>query len=194
MKNRISLKNISIAFEDRTVLENFSAEISENTAVMGTSGKGKTTLVRIIAGLEKPHNGEIVFENKPSFSFVFQEDRLFDGFNATDNVISVCKEPKKDALPRAQKLLEELLIPRNEQKKAVRDFSGGMKRRVALARALMAESDILILDEPFKGLDESTRSVAIECVKKHSKDKLVILVTHDKNEAELMGMNNIITV
>lgn len=194
MKNKIILRNISVSFDGLGVLENFSAEISENTAIMGPSGKGKTTLVRAIMGLLVPDGGEIDFANKPKFSAVFQEDRLFEDFSAVKNVASVCGKniDKKEAEQYASKLLSELLIAPEEQRKAVRDYSGGMRRRVAIARALAADHDILVLDEPYKGLDEHTRKVCAECIKRYSEDKLVILITHDKTEAELTGMNNTI--
>jgi ABC-type multidrug transport system ATPase subunit len=102
--------------------------------------------------------------------------------------------PKKEARMRASELLSELLISPEEQNKAVKDFSGGMKRRVAVARALAARHDILILDEPYKGLDEKSRAVCAEVIKKYSEDKLVLMVTHDKTEAQLTGINKIILV
>lgn len=196
MKNKIILKNITKKFDGEAVLDNFTCEISENTAIMGPSGKGKTTLVRIIAGLTLSDSGTVKFASNPTFSVVFQEDRLFSDFSAIENVSVVLdkKMPKKEAKKRASELLCELLISPEEQNKAVKDFSGGMKRRVAIARALAAEHDILILDEPYKGLDEHTRSVCAEVIKKYSADKLVLMVTHDKTEAEITGINKIILV
>lgn len=196
MKNKIVLKDISLSFDDLVVFDSFSAEISENSAIMGASGRGKTSLVRLIAGLTNPCGGEIIFENKPKISAVFQEDRLFDSFSAIENVTCVLGGglSKNEAQMKAESLLSELLIEPSEQKKAVRDYSGGMRRRVAIARALAAESDVLILDEPYKGLDEKTRAVVAECIKKYSQDKLVILVTHDKTEAEITGIENIILI
>jgi len=163
---------------------------------MGPSGKGKTTLVRIIAGLSSPCSGTVEFSSKPMFSVVFQEDRLFNDFSAIENVSLIFdkKTSKKEAKARASELLSELLISPEEQNKAVKDFSGGMKRRVALARALAAEHDILILDEPYKGLDEKSRAVCAEVIKKYSEDKLVLMVTHDKTEAQLTGTNNVILI
>ncbi len=196
MKNKISLKNISVSFDGLTVFKDFSVEISENTAIMGPSGKGKTTLVRALMGLLSPDGGEIDFANKPRFSAVFQEDRLFEAFSALENVAAVFEKnmPKKEAKRYASEILGELLIAPEEQGKAVRDFSGGMKRRVAIARALAADHDILVLDEPYKGLDEHTRAVCVECIKKYSEDKLIILITHDKIEAEMTGAENIILI
>ena len=196
MKNKITLKNITKKFDGVAVLDNFSCEISENTAIMGPSGKGKTTLVRIIAGLTEPCGGTVKFSEDPTFSIVFQEDRLFGGFSAIENVSLVLyrEMPKNEAQIRASELLCELLISPEEQNKAVKDFSGGMKRRVAIARALAAQHDILILDEPYKGLDEHTRAVCAEVIKKYSEDKLVLMVTHDETEAEITGINKIILI
>ena len=196
MKNKIILKNITKKFDGEAVLDNFSCEIDENTAIMGPSGKGKTTLLRIITGLTEPCSGTVKFSADPTFSIVFQEDRLFDGCSAIENVYLVMyrEMPKKEAQIRASELLSELLISPEEQNKAVKDFSGGMKRRVAVARALAAQHDILILDEPYKGLDEHTRAVCAEVIKKYSADKLVLMVTHDKTEAEITGINKIISI
>ncbi len=196
MKNKIILKNITKKFDTEAVLDNFSCEIDENTAIMGPSGKGKTTLLRIISGLTESDSGTIKFSRNPTFSVVFQEDRLFSDFSAIENVSVVVskKTPKKEVQTRASELLSQLLISPEEQNKAVKDFSGGMKRRVAIARALAADHDILILDEPYKGLDEHTRAVCAEVIKKYSEDKLVLMVTHDKTEAEITGINKIISV
>ena len=196
MKNKIIIKNITKKFDTEVVLDNFSCEIDENTAIMGPSGKGKTTLLRIITGLTESDSGTVKFSENPTFSVVFQEDRLFSNFSAIENVSVVVdkKTPKKEVQMRASELLSQLLISPEEQNKAVKDFSGGMKRRVAIARALAAQHDILILDEPYKGLDEHTRAVCAEVIKKYSADKLVLMVTHDKTEAEITGINKIISV
>ena len=196
MKNKIIIENITKKFDGMAVLDSFSCEIDENTAIMGPSGKGKTTLLRIIAGLTEPCSGTVGFSIIPTFSIVFQEDRLFSDFSAIENVSVVLnkKMPKKEAKARASELLSELLISPEEQNKAVKDFSGGMKRRVAIARALAAQHDILILDEPYKGLDEKSRAVCAEVIKKYSEDKLVLMVTHDKTEAQLTGTNKVILI
>ncbi|MBR3715628.1 MAG: ABC transporter ATP-binding protein [Clostridia bacterium] len=196
MKNNISLKKITKSFESDKVIDGFSCEIKENTAIMGPSGRGKTTLVRIISGLDTPDSGTVEFSSIPKFSVVFQEDRLFNDFSAIENVSVVLnrKMSKNESQSVATSLLEELLIAKDDHKKAVKDFSGGMKRRVAIARALAADHDILILDEPYKGLDEHTRAVCAEVIKKYSEDKLVIMVTHDKTEAQITGINKIISI
>lgn len=196
MKNMIYIKNISLAFEDKEVISNFSAEISDSAAIMGASGAGKTTLVRAIIGLENPIGGEIKFEKAPKFSAVFQEDRLFEDFSALENVCAVFdkKTPKSEALKKAKELLSKLLIDPSEQNKRVFEYSGGMRRRVAIARALAVEGDILVFDEPYKGLDVMTRDVVADVIKECSKGRLLILVTHDENEAKITGIDRIIRI
>lgn len=196
MKNKIYIKDLSVSFDKSSVLSDVNMEISENTAIMGASGRGKTTLLRTVMGLVDTYGGEISFENKPKISAVFQEDRLFDSFSAVENITAVCSEKMKREQKKslAESLLDELLISREEQNKTVCDFSGGMRRRVAIARALACDFDILLLDEPYKGLDENTKRVCAECIKAHTEDKLVILVTHDTKEIELTGIDNTVTL
>ena len=193
MKNIITLKNIKKSYGTQNVLDGFSATIDESCAFMGVSGKGKTTLLRMIAGLERADSGELSFERRPVFSVVFQEDRLFEDFSGVTNITAVIgRGAEREACARAT--LKALLIPEDEHDKPVYTYSGGMKRRVALARALLAPSDIILLDEPYKGLDESTRAVVCEVVKEYTKDKLTILVTHDAEEAELCGIDRILEI
>ena len=197
MKNgiEIALTNIEKSYGDNCVIDGFSANISESTALMGASGKGKTTLARIIAGIESADSGEVKTSRRVRISFVFQEDRLFEDFCAVDNVSAAVKHVSgTQAKKRAAELLEALLIPPSEHKKAVGDFSGGMKRRVAIARALASEYDVLILDEPYKGLDVQTRAVCADVIRKYTEDKLVILITHDEEEASLTGIGNVISI
>lgn len=193
MKNTVTLNSIKKSYDAHTILDGVSYVIDEDTAVMGPSGKGKTTLVRIIMGLERADSGDVFFREKPRFSAVFQEDRLFEGFSAVENITAIIGRGKeKEQL--ARELLTNLLIDPSELSKPVRDFSGGMKRRVAIARALLADSNILILDESFKGLDEDTRAVVAQVIRKYAEGKLILLVTHDIHEAELLGMEKVISV
>ena len=89
MKNTAIIREVTKHYGEQTVLDRFSAEIDDNTAIMGASGSGKTTLVRLILGLESPDHGEVVFTKKPKFSVVFQEDRLFEDFSAVENITAV---------------------------------------------------------------------------------------------------------
>ena len=186
---KIKTENLSVSFE-KTVLENLNLEIAENTAIMGESGSGKTTFLNAVSGLLKPDSGKISFSKKPRISFVFQENRLFENYSALDNVKAVA--PKEVTEKEISDLLESLGIEKEDQQKAVSTFSGGMKRRVAISRALIYKSNLLLLDEPFKGLDEKTREECANVIKNTAKEKLIVLVTHQKEEAELLGIEKII--
>ena len=191
MKNTVTLDNVTKTYGELCVLDALSLSITENTALMGASGKGKTTLLRIIAGLERPDSGEVRFADKPKLSVVFQDDRLFEDFSAVENVTAIIG---RDRRAEAADALRELLIDPSELDKSVRDYSGGMKRRVAIARALLADHNILLLDEPFKGLDEDTRNKTAEVIRRYSEEKLVLLVTHDPREADLLGIERVVTI
>ena len=182
----IVLSNIGKSFGSRQVLTDFSHRFSEGsiTCVLGPSGCGKTTLLRIICGLLATDCGEIS-GNDVKFSMVFQEDRLFEGMTAEKNVLLTAK--KGFSRQNARDLLQELGI--GDFGKPVRDFSGGMKRRVAVARALAADYDVLLLDEPFTGLDGETRLQTLETIKKMTAGKTVICVTHAADDAAHLGGN-----
>jgi NitT/TauT family transport system ATP-binding protein len=177
----IVISDLVKSFGDNLVLDRFSAEIKKGsiTCFMGPSGCGKTTLINILMGLLEPDSGTIT--GVPHLkSAVFQEDRLCESFNAVSNVALVCG--KKVAKDEIKTQLE--LIGIDDFEKPVGEFSGGMKRRVAVVRAILAESDILFLDEPFKGLDEETKRKTMKYVKDNIGGRTVILVTHNIDEVE----------
>lgn len=182
----IVIENIYKAFDNKKVLDNFSCVIKENcvTALMGKSGCGKTTLVSIIMGTQTADSGDIKGLENKRLSVVFQEDRLCENLSPVSNVKLVCN-PKILRKNIIGVLIQIGLSDSINQ--PVRELSGGMKRRVAIARALMADYDILILDEPFKGLDEKTKKIVTEFVKAKIKDKTAILITHERFDAEIFG-------
>jgi len=152
---------------------------------MGPSGVGKTTLLRIMMGLELPDRGEVVGFGGLKKSAVFQEDRLLEGLSAAANVSAACRRP-----PGAGAVMESLAavgIGPDSCSQPVRSMSGGQRRRVAIVRALEAEYDALFLDEPFKGLDEATKAMALRYVRARSAGRTVFLVTHDESECVAMG-------
>ena len=151
-------------------------------AVSGRSGAGKSTLIRVLAGLLSPVSGDI----DQGFmalkkAVVFQEDRLLPWETAAQNAaIASTREI-------AAKLLTELGLGA-ELDKYPKELSGGMKRRVSIARALAAKADVYIMDEPFKGLDPETRSAVFGVIRRRTEDALLIMVTHDPTDAECADM------
>ena len=168
-------------FAENAVLEGFSHEFAEGkaTAVLGRSGGGKTTLLNILMGLLRPDSGEIIREGR--ISALFQEDRLCENLTASANIRLVTGK----RLTKAQIAAELAAVGLGGcENKPVRELSGGMKRRTAMLRALLAEYDILFADEPFKGLDEVTRADVMRYFKEKTAGKTVVLVTHDNVECE----------
>ena len=181
----IELKGIDKAYGDKQVLEhvNLTLPQGEITALMGASGRGKTTLLRILMGLESADRGEVTGMETVRISAVFQEDRLLNRLTAEGNLLFVAEtEEQKREIPA---LLQELGL--GNETEAVVNFSGGMKRRLAIARALLAEYDLLVLDEPFRGLDEETKANVMDVVRRRSEGKTVLLVTHDEHEATALA-------
>ena len=182
----ISVKNLRKSYGEQLVLNDVSFELPDQgiTCIMAPSGVGKTTLLRILLGLERPDGGAVSQPPDCRWAAVFQENRLLEQLDAMDNLRFVLGNDFD--LQAACQILEELGLAETEGK-PVRDFSGGMKRRLALARALLASSDALALDEPFTGLDEENRERAIACIRKRTAGKTVLLVTH--HEEDVMGLN-----
>ncbi len=183
--NCITIKNLKKRYDEKVVFSDLSLSIECGavTCLMGASGSGKTTLLRILAGLEKKNGGEIENPCK-NISFMFQEDRLCEDFSSLSNIRFVVGKKMSDREIRAH--LSALGLGEYADK-CVRSMSGGMKRRVALARALCAPFDLLLLDEPFKGLDESLKLSVMEYIKKCAKGKTVLCVTHDESDVQNFG-------
>lgn len=196
----ISIKNISKSYDEKMVLQNFSLELQNGGiyCLMGPSGVGKTTLLRILMGLEQADCGNRAFdaeENARSekiessiqglqISTVFQENRLLDFADAVKNIRFV--DGKQGLLFQPEEILEHLL-DKNDWHRPVRELSGGMQRRVAIGRALAARSDLLLMDEPFTGLDEGTKERVIQTVLKYRGGRTLLVVTHQEEDARLLG-------
>ncbi|NLD88697.1 MAG: ATP-binding cassette domain-containing protein [Clostridiales bacterium] len=181
--NDIVLKNVTKTFGEKIVIDNFSCTFLAGniTCIEGGSGQGKTTLLNLISGIISPDKGSI-YGVPERISFVFQEDRLCEDFTAVSNLRLVCKKPKAEL----EAHLRELHLG-DDLKKPVKEYSGGMKRRVAVARAICYDGDCVLLDEPFKGLDETLKKTVMDYVLKYTKGKTVICVTHDRSEAGYLG-------
>ena len=210
-------QNVCKSYREKEVLSHVDMELKRDGiyCLMAPSGTGKTTLFHILAGIVKADEGSILAalkkperEDTPAkpqvsngytvsngynvakgytvskgynVAMVFQDDRLLEGISALQNVELVCNEPEKAML-----ILEELL-PGEDIDQPVKNLSGGMRRRVCIARALAAKSDILLLDEPFNGLDEQNRNRAIEVILRHREHRLLLAATHEKEDVGKLG-------
>lgn len=175
----ISLSNVTAGYPGKTVLRNVTLSLPERgaVAIMAPSGFGKTTLLRLLAGLIKPQSGTVAgLENKKT-AFLFQEDRLLPWLTAEKNVSIVCDREKARFWLGAMEIDDPGQYPH--------EMSGGMQRRAALARAMAFGGDLLLLDEPFKGLDEALRGRIAARIK--NQFPLTVLSVHDQEEAALMG-------
>ena len=164
------------SYDGRPVLDglSFTAPVGL-TRIAGNSGIGKTTLLRILLGLETPDSGTAAPKDL-RWAAVFQEDRLLEHLDAAGNLrfaLGAAYDGQE-----AARLLEELGIGDVGEKK-VRDYSGGMKRRLALARALLAPCDALALDEPVTGLDAGNRDIALSCILRAAEKRIVLLAAHE---------------
>ena len=196
----LELKNISKKFKDRQILSDFNLTVEENKilAIVGPSGGGKTTLLRMLAGLESIDSGEIIFngENLPLnelekrnlLGFVFQDFQLFPHMTVLENLvispIQTMGIKKDEAEAKAIKLLEQLGLE-NHCKSYPHSLSGGQKQRVALARAMMIEPKIIGYDEPTSALDPELRLEVEKLILQNKKLGITqIVVTHDLQFAE----------
>lgn len=182
-ENCVRAEGLWKSYGTRTVLRDVSltAEPGRITFVMAPSGAGKTTLLRLLLGLESPDRGAVFLPGAGRWAAVFQEDRLLEHLDAWGNLRFALGREYDQA--RAAALLGELDM-RNLDGKPVKTFSGGMRRRLALARALLASADALALDEPFTGLDADNRARCCDQVRRMAGDRPVVLVTHDEASAQ----------
>lgn len=195
MKSIIQIKNLTKKYkiEGREIkaLNNINLEINGGsfTTIVGKSGCGKSTFLRIIAGLETATSGQIFGTNKIKSSLVFQEARLMSWLTVEENILFPLKNKKKNKIqPKVEEQLQ--LLGLKEFKDAYPDqISGGMAQRTALGRALIFESDLILMDEPLGSLDAFNRYKLQEELKNifSENDKTVIFVTHDIDEAIFLG-------
>lgn len=199
---QIIIKNLWKSYDSLTVLKNVDLTLDRDQTycLMSPSGTGKTTLFRILMGLEKADEGIITWNVGSAFradsdtnasrplriSTVFQEDRLCPTFSPLENVMMVQKQPTCEPLKNEIRTAMCRLLPEECLNRPVSTLSGGMKRRTAILRALLTKSDMLLLDEPFTGLDEETKIDVIRFLQEYRNNRFLLISTHQKEDVELL--------
>lgn len=185
----IELRHITKSYDGLPVLTDISMTFRDGGCycLMSPSGSGKTTLMRIMMGLETPDEGTVAItpgRKAAAISAVFQEDRLCESFSPMDNVMMCVGRSLK-----ASRVRQEMgkLLPEECLNRPVSTLSGGMKRRVAVLRALLTPSDILIMDEPFTGMDEELKRSVIAYIREKQDGRILILSTHQEEDVALIG-------
>lgn len=181
----IIVKNLVKKYGRNTVLDNFSYQFNQGGvyALVGESGGGKTTLIKILAGLDKKYSGEVLVFG--TVSLAFQEHRLIPTLSLIDNLlVGAFENPGEDDRRKCADILRRFNFTDAEMELYPHQLSGGMKQRASLSRALLFPHDILLLDEPAKELDEKNREVLYEIINEEAKNKLVILSTHSSETIE----------
>ena len=194
----LSLKNISKKYKDKEILKNISFDIKEGelVCILGPSGCGKTTLLNIIGGFVSDYSGDVLLSNeninnippeKREIATVFQSYGLFTHKNVIDNVsygLKLLKIDRNTREKRAQEMLEKVGLTGYDKKK-IKELSGGEQQRVAIARSMVLNPKLLLLDEPLSNLDVHLRDVMRKEIKRIQKQfgVTMIIVTHDQEDA-----------
>ncbi|RXJ95191.1 iron ABC transporter ATP-binding protein [Malaciobacter molluscorum] len=194
----VSIENFGVSFGNTKILENINFDVKpgEIVTILGSSGCGKTTILRAIAGLQKEHKGHIcigdecvsskeIYVKDREVGYIFQDYALFPHLNVSENIaFALFKLSKKEKEKRVDELLEQFNLI-DHKNKQIHQLSGGQQQRVAIARALANNPKILLLDEPFSNLDAMLRYKTKIWLKNLIKELNLsaILVTHDKKEA-----------
>ncbi|MBE6629801.1 MAG: ABC transporter ATP-binding protein [Ruminococcaceae bacterium] len=182
----IELKNVSFSYGKDAILQDFSHIFPTRgtVALMGESGKGKTTLLRLLCGLEKPLSGQVI-NGFTKTAYAFQEPRLIPWLSCKENINFVLSDHEKEQNIAAS-VLEKVELSHCEDMLPTA-LSGGMKQRLSLARAMATGADLLLLDEPFTGLDQELKVRIAARIKAANPTGLTVLVTHDPADAALLG-------
>lgn len=203
----ISVSDLSFAYSeapDRLILKDINLEVEpgEFVCLLGQSGCGKSTFLRLLAGLEKPLTGGITIDGEPlqgaslERSIVFQDYGLFPWMSSGENIMLALqqkypKKTKKELKPIILDMLNKVGLDESVYKKLPKELSGGMKQRCAIARSLSVDSPIMLMDEPFGALDAVTRAklqdLVLDLWSKEEVKKTVFFVTHDVDEALLLA-------
>ena len=197
----LTLKNISLSYKDKLIFDNYNFVINkeEIIAIIGPSGCGKSTLLKIINGLETEYSGDVLLDgvnvnnipvNKRDIVLMFQDNLLFPHMTIFENIefsLKMKKYPKHKIKNMVDEVAKDIHL-QDKLNKYPRELSGGQQRRVALARAVISKPKLLLLDEPFTGLDKEIKLEIMNLVRiiREKYNTSIIFVTHDLSEAEYL--------
>ena len=197
----LTLKNISFSYKDKLIFDNYNFVINkeEIIAIIGPSGCGKSTLLKIINGLETEYSGDVPLDgvnvnnipvNKRDIVLMFQDNLLFPHMTIFENIefsLKMKKYPKHKIKNMVDEVAKDIHL-QDKLNKYPRELSGGQQRRVALARAVISKPKLLLLDEPFTGLDKEIKLEIMNLVRiiREKYNTSIIFVTHDLSEAEYL--------
>ena len=197
----LTLKNISFSYKDKLIFDNYNFVINkeEIIAIIGPSGCGKSTLLKIINGLETEYSGDVLLDgvnvnnipvNKRDIVLMFQDNLLFPHMTIFENIefsLKMKKYPKHKIKNMVDEVAKDIHL-QDKLNKYPKELSGGQQRRVALARAVISKPKLLLLDEPFTGLDKEIKLEIMNLVRiiREKYNTSIIFVTHDLSEAEYL--------
>lgn len=181
----LNVEHLTKRFGDRTLFEDLTLTVDGPAVLWAPSGWGKTTLLRILMGLEKPTSGTV--QGAGRVSAVFQEDRLCPQLNAVQNITLVLPGAEAQYKAQIEHDFQRLGMNGAAYSLPARKLSGGQKRRTALLRALWAPGDTLLLDEPFTGMDPETMQKAAALLKERCGTRPALLATHDREAIQALG-------
>lgn len=202
----IQIDHISFSYPDKTIFHDFSMEIGqgERICLMGPSGTGKTTLLSLLTGHLQAESGSITCIGTCSISMVFQEDRLCKRASAVQNILLGCcrgmmpqmsfemRQEENDRFSQIAKRdrvichLDRVDLAQAADLPAEK-LSGGMKRRVCLVRAMLSQSNLVILDEPFTGMDSAHKRQVIDYIDQSLCGRALLMVSHERQDADTLG-------